>query len=246
MKKVVIVIPCWQRSAVVEKVVKQLDLFFNATKNRIDLTVVYVFSVEDPEIDMLLSIYLLANHHRDFIFSENKFLGRKLNEGIDHASKFNYDYIMNFGSDDLIHPGLIDLYENAIEREVSVFGIDKVFFWHENKPPVLFSSYNKPNLVGAGRMIHKRVIQAVYSRYGGLYSSDINRGMDTFSAHRMKNCGFHQTVIETSDFPFLVDIKSDVNINSFDKIIESSMNTGSIAEYEPDYIQKHYSELYAG
>ena len=63
------VIPCWQRSAVVEKVVKQLDLFYNATKNRIDLTVVYVFSAEDPEIDTLLSIYLSANHNRDLIFS---------------------------------------------------------------------------------------------------------------------------------------------------------------------------------
>ena len=244
MKKIVIVMPCWKRAEIVELVARQLDILFRDTKEIVDLTVVYVFSHEDPEIDQLFSIYLKANHHRDCLFSSNKLLGKKLNDGIKYAEKHKYDYIMNFGSDDLIHSDIFKLYAEALSRNCDIIGINKVYFYNQKSNPVLFSYYNQPNLVGAGRLIHRRVIDNVSMNFNGLYKDDLGSGMDTFSAHRMRMCGHLQTTIDPGEFPYIVDIKSDVNINSFEKIVNES-NTGSLKEFPVDYITSKYSELYA-
>lgn len=244
MKKIVIVMPCWKRAEIVDLVARQLDILFRDTKQTIDLSVLYVFSLEDPEIDQLFSIYLKANHHRDCMFSSNKLLGKKLNDGIQYAAKYKYDYIMNFGSDDLIHADIFKLYAEALARDCDIIGINKVFFYNQVSNPVLFSYYNKPNLVGAGRLIHRRVITKVMLNFNGLYKDDLCSGMDTFSAHRMRMCGHLQTVLDPGEFPYIVDIKSDVNINSFDKIVTTE-NTGYLKEFPEDYIKSKYSELYA-
>ena len=86
--------------------------------------------------------------------------------------------------------------------------------------------------------------QNVLINFNGLYKDDLCSGMDTFSAHRMRTCGHLQTVVDPGEFPYIVDIKSDVNINSFEKIIASE-KTGSLNEFPIDYITSHYSELYA-
>jgi hypothetical protein len=244
MQKIVIVMPCWKRSEIVDLVARQLDILFRDTKQIIDLSVVYVFSMEDPELDQLFSIYLKANHHRDFVFSSNKLLGKKLNDGIQYAAKYKYDYIMNFGSDDLMHADIFKLYADALTRNCDIIGINKVFFYNQVSNPVLFSYYNQPNLVGAGRLIHRRVIDSVFMNFNGLYKDDLCSGMDTFSAHRMRMCGHMQTMVDPGEFPYIVDIKSDVNINSFDKIVDEA-TTGSLKEFQIDYITSHYSELYA-
>jgi len=243
MKKVVVVMPCWKRADVVQTVSNQLDLFYNATKNKIELTVLWVFSIEDLEIDQLFSVYLKAGHKRDCLFSGNKLLGKKLNDAITYADKFEYDYIMNFGSDDLIHPAIIDLYQDSMRKELDVFGLNNVFFYHPDADPILFSYYNKPNIVGAGRMIHRRVIKLVQLNYQeGLYKIDLCRGMDTFSATRMAGLRVQQTVIDGGEFPYIVDIKSDVNINSFNSILEHSI-TGSIKPYSRQYITDKFEVL---
>jgi len=244
MKKIVIVMPCWKRAEIVDLVVSQLDILFRDTKQIIDLSVVYVFSYEDPELDQLFSIYLKAKHTRDFVFSSNKFLGKKLNDGIRYAEKYDYDYIMNFGSDDLIHADIFKLYDEALKHNCAIIGINKVFFYNQQTNPVLFSYYNQPNLVGAGRLIHRTVVEDVCRHHNGLYKDDLAAGMDTFSAHRMRMCGHLQTVLDPGEFPYIVDIKSDININSFDKIVESE-NTGYLKEFPVDYIFSHYSELYS-
>lgn len=226
MKKpiIVIVIPCWKRSNVVQLVMKQLDVFYRETIDIIELTVLYVFSQEDPELLKLAYSFETANHKRDYIFSPNDQLGEKLNSGIDYAKKFEYDYIMNFGSDDFIHSSLIDTYMPFLRAEVSFFGINNLYFYEKGKCPVFFSYYNKPHLIGAGRMIHRRVVERVKERFGGLYGKNLKRGMDTFSAKRIMECGYEQVCIDIDIFPMIVDIKSDVNINSFNSVSQHCTN----------------------
>lgn len=220
MKKpnIVIVIPCWGRTNVFRLVCKQLDIFYSKTIDKIDLTVLYIFSRNDIALQTIEYIYQIADHKRDFIFSENEMLGKKLNDGIEYAAKFDYDYIMNFGSDDLIHHSLIDMYLPLIKVNTPIFGVNKLYFYEKGLHPVFFSYYNQPHLVGAGRMIHRQVIDKVTEKHEGLYPPDIKRGMDTMSAMRMISCGFKQTTVDPGTFPMIVDIKSEVNINSFKSV----------------------------
>lgn len=241
MKKIVIVIPCWKRADIVDIVSKQLDVFFSETINSIELTVLYVFSMEDPELDHLYSIYIKANHKRDCIFSGNGLLGRKLNDGIKYAEKFNYDYIMNFGSDDIIHPDIIQLYQKSLDKELDIIGLNSVFFYNNDADPILYSYYNKPFLIGAGRLIHRRVIESVVREYGGLYKIDLNRGMDTFSGKRMKSLGFIENTLNSAEFPYIVDIKSDVNINSYKDILENT--NGSIKQFSKNHLVDKFNVL---
>lgn len=240
--KIVIIIPCWGRSDVFRLVSSQLDLFYYKTKTEIDLTVLYIFSPEDKELQQLDFIYHDANHVRDKIYSSNKQLGKKLNDGIEYASRFNYDYIMNMGSDDLIHPGLIDKYLPFIKANVPVMGVSSLYFLKKNEDPVFFFYYNTPHVIGAGRMIHRSAIQSVISKYGALYDPDICRGMDTHSAKRLKDCGYGQQVVYRGKFPYIVDIKSEVNINSFDQIIQPK-NTDRYRTSNISVLEKEYTIL---
>ena len=216
--KIAIVVPCWGRHEVVEIVAKQLDIFSVKTQQHIDTIVIYVFSPEDNDIEKLEEVFKKASHQRDKTYYPNKNLGAKLDSGIKFAKKYGYDYIMNFGSDDLLSPKIIEYYLPYIKSRCHIFGINQLYFYHPEHTPVLFKYYNQPNVIGAARMIHKTVINTVIKLYGGLYDPIINRGMDTMSAHRMLKCGYQQTIVDIADLTMLVDVKSDTNINSFEKI----------------------------
>lgn len=239
--KIVIIIPCWKRANILSIVMDQLDYFHNATKNKIDVTVLYVFSLNDPELKQILQHYHNAIHTRDLIYSSNEKLGKKHNDGIRYASTmFEYDYIMNFGSDDLIHADIIDVYMPFMRMNVPLFGLKSVWFYEFKRPPLFFSYYNENHIVGAGRMIHRSVIDRVIDKFNGLYEPNLLRGMDTMSANRIMECGIKQLIIPSGTFPYIVDIKSEVNINSFEKIRSSakrrglfSLDTCDLEEYFP-------------
>jgi hypothetical protein len=129
---------------------------------------------------------------------------------------------MNFGSDDLIHPAIINLYLPLMYANTPLIGISALYFLTKGQLPVYFFYYNNPHVIGAGRLIHRIVIKKVIDKFGSLYDPDICRGMDTMSARRMKQCGFVETSAYRGTFPYIVDIKSDVNINTFDQITKES------------------------
>lgn len=224
--KIVTVIPCWERADILAIIMDNLDHFFDQTKDKIDLTVLYIFSLNDPELKELLCNYRAATHKRDYIYSPNEKLGQKVNDGIEYASILEYDYIMNFGSDDLIHPSIIDLYMPFLAMRIPFFGLRSVWFYEFDRPAFFFSYYNENHIVGAGRMIHRNVISKVKESFGQLYDTIINRGMDTQSSNRIKELGYKDLIISSGSFPYLVDIKSDVNINSFETIQSSAKLRG--------------------
>jgi len=217
-KSIAIVIPCWKRSEILKLTMQQLNNFIRYASDKVIIRVFYIFSPEDPELDNHLENLKLCTHDLVVMFLKNELLGYKLNQGVLIASKFNFDYLMNFGSDDLIHEKLIDIYMPFIEMDVQLFGLNSVWFYENGQDPVYFNTYNGKYLVGAGRMIHFRTVNKVIKQYGGLYPDEINKGMDTASAKRIINCGIDPVSIKTDDFPYIVDVKSDVNINSFELI----------------------------
>lgn len=219
--KIVMIIPCWKRPEILSVVCKQLDFFYHETIDKIDLTVLYIFSNEDSDLDKLEEVYKNINHKADRIYSSNYYLGNKLNDGIEYASKFNYDYVMNMGSDDLIHPDIIDLYLPYIKYNIPFIGISSLYFYKKHEQVLFNHDYNNPYLVGAGRLIHISAVKNVIARFGTLYSTTLNRGLDTNSAKRLMECGYNPCSVYNGDFPYVIDIKSSININTIDKVIQS-------------------------
>lgn len=230
LAKIVMIIPCWKRSDIFSLTINQLDYFFENTRHKIDLTVLYVFSLNDPELMEHLQLYRSATHSRDMIYSPNEKLGQKINDGIFYAGLIGYDYIMNSGSDDLYNPEIIDWYLPFINMEIPFFGLKSCWFYEFGKVPFFFDYYNGDHMIGAGRMIHKTVIESVTAKYEVLYEPTINRGMDTMSAQRILKCGFQNVVIDTGNEAMIVDVKSDVNINTFDQINAGAINSTSFKD----------------
>jgi hypothetical protein len=225
MTKIVIVTPVWQRSQVFKQMMNQMDIFHAQAPEDIELINVYIFSPEDEELEQMKAIFRGASHRRHALMFTNDAIGHKINLGVDFAAYFDYDYIMNFGSDDLIHPYIFNLYKDSINGRIPVFGLNNVYFYNPGEDPVLFSYYNTPSVVGAGRMIHRDVIDTVIREDGELYQGDLKRGMDTFSANRIAKHKYPTVTIHAGEFPYLVDVKSDVNINSFEQITCSHTNS---------------------
>ncbi len=241
--KIAIVIPCWKRSLILSYVFRQFDLFYKSVCDQFDIIVIYVFSENDPELKKILFHYMKSEHPRDYIYSSNELLGQKLNDGIRHAMLYKFDYMMNCGSDDFIHPNIMKLYNKMIAKNEKLFGINRLYFYKDNEDPLFFSGYNKPYVVGAGRMIHKDVIEHVLNVYGGIYRPDIHRGMDTMSSKRMHEIGYIEKTINPGKFPYVIDIKSNVNINSFDKITNSRGDKRIIATADRHFLNRHFKIL---
>jgi glycosyltransferase involved in cell wall biosynthesis len=239
---IAVIIPCWQRARVLEAVSDQLDKFVRQNKEKATIVVVFIFSKEDPELKELKNIYSRAAYPKVVLTEPNLLLGAKLNTGIQYAFELNFDYVMNMGSDDLLHPALIDLYMPYIEEEVPFFGVNKLYFYNTEGETIFFDYYNRPHIVGAGRMIHKSVLKRVFDAYQCLYDPDVCKAMDGHSSVKITSLGYEVTILDPGQFPFIVDIKTDTNINSFDKIL-NSRNSEGIHKVANNIITSVYPEL---
>ena len=203
-------------------VIRQLDVFVKEVEDKVGIEVVFVFSDKDPYLWELQNITLHTSFLSRLVWEDNCMLGKKMNKGIKMAMNLKPDYVMNLGSDDLIHPDLIDLYMPYINARTMVFGLNRLYFHNlKDGKTVHFSYYNNPHVVGAGRMIHVDALMMVMLEYGGLYRNKINRCLDANSGERLRECGYKEIAVDPGDFPMVVDLKSDININVFSKILEN-------------------------
>jgi len=216
------VIPCWQREDIFSIINQQLNYFVENSKD-FEFHIIFILSREDPKFRKLMNIIKKDsdfNYH--LVYFPNTYLGKKTNAGISYAYKLGFDYLMNIGSDDLIHPAIMQLYKPYICMNNDFFGIDSLYFYDSQTQKCLyFSYYNSPHVIGAGRMISYRTIKKVIENIGELYEPTVQRGLDTTSALRINMTGVEETNIKAGNFPFICDIKSDVNINSTNKILQS-------------------------
>lgn len=242
MKKIAVIIPVWKRNAVFELCVEQLNVFCEKNTDKADIMVIYILSVDDPEVLIHQNTIKQSTHKSLTIYSDNNKLGQKINDAVIMADKMDFDYIMNAGSDDLFHPKLISLYLPFINLEVPFFGLSSVYFYQPGKCSFRYHYYNNKHLVGAGRMIHRSVWKKVFNRFGFLYTPEICRGMDTHSANNIKSVGFEGVFVNDNHFPYIVDVKSDVNITDFDIIYQTALRNAAISDTNID-LAKYFKVL---
>ena len=174
----------------------------------IDFSVMTIVSPEDVSAKQLQQTALDSGF--DVCLYKNKPIGEKLNAGISALGK-DYDYLMNWGSDDLINPKLFDLYKPLIKQGHQLFGIgDYLVYDSRTGAAIEFSMYHA--ICGAGRMIHRAILEWVNYRP---YNDRCERGLDGNSYSRIRNLTQMTARRLYPEELMLVDIKSDININTF-------------------------------
>lgn len=149
----------------------------------------------------------------EYVHCNNKPLGLKWHTGLQACMKHDFDFLMLLGSDDLISSSLLDIYK-PLCKEYFVFGVEDLYLYSvERKKTVYYPGYEKIKMsIGAGRMIHREVIEACK---GKLWPFRINRGLDGNSLRRIRAKGYDEHVINVKGKAAIVDIKSRVNLNEF-------------------------------
>lgn len=216
-KQVTIVIPCWKRSFVFSMVAKQLSRIIN----KYDYVNVMVgVSEEDNQLRDIINI--CRKYDFQYVYTSNAHLGQKLNDIIEQAfiSFPQTEYIMNLGSDDLLHEDIFDLYKPYMQRGEKLFGVDSVYLWNIEDDRTLLFSYDDEKVVGAGRMIHRSIPFPIYS-------PKCQSALDSNSTRHLTNSGYSVHQIKSGSFPYIVDIKTDINICGFDNFVEISKNVKS-------------------
>jgi hypothetical protein len=208
-------IPLYKRPQITAICMKNLHRFASLVPEW-NLKVVCILSPEDT--DMKQNERIVKKYGFKAIYYKNLPVADKLNAGIQYVhDHYDFDYLMNFGSDDLIHPAISDLYRPYFDKGIRFFGINSLYFKDMNTgKTIYFNTYNTNGSIGAGRMIHREIINQFVREAMPLCEPGLDCGLDTSSSMSIKRLTKDvDVIIESGEFPFIVDLKTDTNINHF-------------------------------
>lgn len=96
MKNFWIITPAWKRPEITEIVLQEFRWVIKKTKNHLNLNIVVVG--DEPNLK------IARRHGFHAIYRDNKYLGRKFNDGYEYAFKNGADLVVPIGSDSWVHP----------------------------------------------------------------------------------------------------------------------------------------------
>lgn len=231
-RKISIVVPLWGRPEVFRLVARQLvNCHTPWWEAGYEVKFVFIVSPEDRHKESLLELCekvadCVGGRFCEISECSNEFLGAKHNYAFELATQSNPDYVMNLGSDDLLHPAILDFYKPMMDINWPIFGLKGCYFYSPAEAAFYFRyADDNPHALGAGRMISRDALKHMQQHNIPLYRPTAQRGLDTISAIALMQQDFHQQVLEPGEFPFIVDIKSDVSITSIERLLRAEQNT---------------------
>lgn len=160
---------------------------------------------------------------------ENLPVGKKKNYGLSVLSVYDFDYLMEIGSDDLVTNYLLDQYLDYFGK-YDFFGIsDAAYIESESGLCHRFISYK--STYGAGRVMSRKLLESVGWT---LWPDNISRGMDNASIRNVRDAGYQFHQVKHGEYPGLIDVKSAENIWKFNYFMGT--------EYDFSQIEKHISQ----
>jgi hypothetical protein len=165
--------------------------------------------------------WFFDNHLNTCVGLPNKPLGAKMNKAIDFAFNHmnHWDYFMQLGSDDLLATDYLDKIERKMQKGTLFFGPDKLLIvdGHIKRCKFMQAITN----IGAGRMIHRGLLDPMREK-GEYFDNGISKGLDNSLTRRIYEVnGLNEDTFQQiipSDTPVVCDIKSSINIHSYDAV----------------------------
>ena len=143
-----------------------------------------------------------------WVEAPNEPLSNKHNIGLHEALKYEWDYCLSFGSDDLISESIFEVYKDSMDQGCDFVGLNDMWFYYKGEIKRHYYSSGKASY-GAGRLISRRLAEQL-NGYIWAKNGRISR-IDTDSRDIIEKAGFKHTIVRT-DLPVVVDVKTDVNL----------------------------------
>lgn len=104
---------------------------------------------------------VLKEYGIDYAMYSNEYLGAKKNHGLSEAlKKYPFDYLLEIGSDDIVAPALLDLYEPYFHKGIKIISVDTCYFINTENADV--ANWVTDYILGAGRAIHRSVLELMW------------------------------------------------------------------------------------
>lgn len=161
--------------------------------------------ISEPEM-----IPLCTKYNVKWIMTDNFPLGRKKNKGLIETSNFEFDYLMEIGSDDLITNELLDSYIPYFHK-YDFFGISDAAYIESENLACRRLIFHK-STYGAGRCMSRRLLEDMN---WNIWDNNLQRGLDNNSTLRIGTKGYTFYKVPPMDVPGVIDVKSQENLWKF-------------------------------
>ncbi|HBL77714.1 MAG: hypothetical protein A2W90_02595 [Bacteroidetes bacterium GWF2_42_66] len=224
--KILTFTPVWRRHEIFYICLEGIKRIKEYDPDRFDIRPFFMVS-ENAAARMVMS------YGFDFIFVQNAPLGNKKNEGLQYAfENYEFDYILEIGSDDLITNAYLDRAEPLMRANAMQFHPSNCWFYDTiSKKAAL---YDLPKIIGLGRFISREAISRMLLRKRQLWNSDGVRGMDTWSWRQLQQIGIESERLELNGEIHTLDIKSEININQMFKFDEVGIDPAKLLNHFPE------------
>lgn len=234
MNKLLIYTALWKRpeiTAICFEGIKRLQAY---DPERFDITPFCVVSTEE---DAALCEYYEFDH----CMAPNIPLGRKWNIGLRQAlDNLEWDYLVQIGSDDLLHSHLLESYDRIIQDGIPHAGVRDLYFVNPATREAISYTYSRTfyRLIGAGRIFSRTALEASFP----LWNDGINKALDFSSENKLISSGYPHHIINTES-PRVLDIKSSTNIWSFDRLMRNGQGTKVPFDLALEWVSETEREL---
>jgi len=203
--KILVLVPVYKRPEIFKIFAENLNF-----PSWIEAKVVAVLSKEDKFLSQ--NVRTCTKHNFVITYSDNEPLGAKMNHGIEWGSLFtDWQYLMNIGSDDIINDDYWEKVQAHLLNGINMVGMNQIY---------AFNCYSNDTLKlkidmiwGGGRLIKRDIIEQTIDKLGYIYTPYMSSGLDTDSqANIIQVTDLVPTII---DGCYLLDLKTDTNINTF-------------------------------
>lgn len=173
----------------------------------------------------------VAVHGQDFGWVQcgNDGIGRKMNKGLFVVSHFAWDWLITLGSDDLMRPQIFASANYMAAEGLKFFGTNDciLYDWRTGEAKRHNSG---TQIIGAGRFVHRSLVEQCDYR---LWPDEAMSGLDGQSEQRIEHVTGHYIQYMPTAHPFIVDIKSEVNIHSYEDIPGTKMRRERLMKLFP-------------
>ena len=225
MIKILTFTPVWQRPEIFEICLQGIKRLMKYDPKRFQVTPFFIVSES-------WAAQLLNKHKFAYIYHQNQPLGAKKNAGIRYAiEQYDFDYILEIGSDDLIRNEWLDMAEPYLNEQIPQLHPSNVFFADVRTAKT--AEWTSQKIIGLGRFISRKAIQQAINKYE-LWEPQGRRGMDTYSMLQLQRLGIGNKIINTQGEVFTLDLKSDVNINPMTNFSPTNKTFDEIISHFPE------------
>lgn len=157
----------------------------------------------------------------DYVYTENSPLGRKKNKLMEYALTFEWDKVMEFGSDNLCD---LSKLKDYLSIPSDHYAVNSIYFVQDGKAKY----YNVNNKIwGAMRVMSREAVEKSVP----LWDDKANQYLDSNANRALDMKGYKYSVVNT---PMLVDIKSEVNIWPYERFSGKPVNYDKLCEKFPE------------